>query len=618
MCGIAVALRQPGVDGPPVDEAALHAALHRRGPDAFASWTSDESWSSGGIAVWASRLVLWDEGNADQPYVSNDGLVAVFNGELFNLHTLCTSMGMEGASEVEVLTRGIREHGLAFLSRIDGQFAGVVIDQRTGRTTAFRDRFGICPLYYAVNERGCVLASDLQAVAALDAGLDVEWSAAGMAEVLCEWAAVAPSSPWTAIRQIGPGVAVCIERDGSLRESTWATPWRPQPDRSASTPALTEAIRRSVRDRTRSVGAIAVSLSGGIDSTIVAALATEVGIRRSFGLTLATEPSVERQQRAIVDILELEHDVLELQPADVFRDFVEFVSTRRVPMVRLGPIGMMGLARFVRGHGCTSILCGEGADELFCGYDSYRVLAARDGQFGAVGQIDWTEFGAPEFGAGRGPAFHAAYWRSLVDLDANRSLHRRSIVAPLQSFLGPALHGHVARRLGIEPERSAGRSPIEQRRHDDLVGLLPAYLLTVQGDHAWMEQAVEQRPPWLANDVAELALTGQASGYLSPSQGKLPVRAVLRELSRDHPRLAEFDADKAAFRVDCSLFLADPGTWDAVVAAIGACPTEWIDVPAVLQRATACARARRCSEQESMLLLFAASLGILTTLAGAP
>ncbi len=614
MCGIAVILPRPGRAVEPTDPAALAAALARRGPDVTGRWRSPVA------GMWASRLILWDEGRAEQP-AEIDGVVGCFNGELFNLDALRARLGRPGASEIEVLCAGVNRWGPAFLSGIDGQFAGVVVQVADGRAVAFRDRFGICPLYVTETPAGTAIASDLQALAAITPGPRPSIDLPGLAAAVAEWAAPPPSTPWVGVRQLLPGQALHVEGGRVVATTEWAaTPadglavsrsWAGDgPPSAAELDELEAAVRGAVRSRTRSVGRLAVSVSGGVDSTVIGALAAEAGVRRSFGLVVDGDDRLTAWQQTVADAVGLEHTVHVLRPADLLADLVDFVATRRVPLVRLGPVGMTGLAGTVRRAGITAVLCGEGADELFGGYDSARVLAARDGSFGPPAQLNWGEFGAPEFAAERGPAWAAAYWRSLIGLGTSTPTRRSGILAAHAALFGPELSRAMEHHWAMPPPAAAGPAA-DARRDADLGTLLAGYLLTVQGDHAWMEEGVEQRPPWLADDVARWALSRPVRRLVAIGEGKVPVRDVLRRLTAHHPALTTANVPKEAFRVDASVLLGDAAVWASFTELIAACPGELLDVPAVLARAAACRAAGRCSEAESMILVLGASLGVL-------
>jgi len=618
VCGLA-ALVTPDDAPDPADAPAVTDALRRRGPDGHGGWSGAHA------SLWSTRLALWDEGRTTQPYAA-DGLAAAFNGELFNLPHLQRRLGMPGAAEIEVLAHGVARLGPDFLREIDGQFAVVVVDERTGRTVAGRDRMGICPLYTApvrtpAGRAGTAYASEPGALRVL-APETFDWSPEGVADLLVDWAVPAPRTTWAGVAQVPSGTAVAPASGGPGAGVGWARPWGPpdasrpaapwDPDDPAAVDEVEALLRDAVHTRARSVGEVAVAVSGGVDSSTIAAIGAQEGLRRSFGIVVEGDEPTAARQRAVAQAVGLHHEVLELGAAAAWTAFQRVVTSRGIPLARLGPVGMAELARLVRSRGVTSVLSGEGADELFGGYDSARVLAARAGAWGATEDLDWRGFGAAELRQDAGPTWHAAYWRTVV-ADPTGALDRGRILGPVRSLFGPDLAEAWDRRaLGAGDGRTpAGTADPDARRVEDLTRLLAPFLLTVQGDHAWMGEGVEQRPPWLAGPVVDWAMARPVAGFLTLGAGKTPVRALLRRLATAYPGLAALDVPKAAYRIDASLFLRDAAAWEAMCAAIRRCPPALVDVDALLARARACHRAGRVSEPESALLLVASSLGLL-------
>lgn len=181
---------------------------------------------------------------------------------------------------------------------------------------------------------------------------------------------------------------------------------------------------------------------------------------------------------------------------------------------------------------------------------------------------------------------------------------------PVFGMLRPALTAAIDAAQAAD---TAGVTPVT-RRHADIEVLLGSYLLTVQGDHAWVEEGVELRPPYLANAVSDWALERDPSTYLSIAEGKLPVRRLLRRFAQDRPELAQFGYARAAFLVDTPFVLRSAEAAARLGELVAACPDKLIDTPAVRERWQACVRVGACSEAESMLFLLAASIGILSGL----
>ncbi len=622
MCGFALAIGAriagdvPGAPSPEVD-----AALARRGPD------STSHHREPGLNVVTTRLTHWEEGASAQPLVTQDGGLAVFNGELFNLPQLQAAIGRPGASEIETLLYGFRLEGPEFARRIDGQFAAVVRPFADSPVLAVRDRFGICPLYLTQRGTTSVLASSLEALTAL-AGGEFTLDIAGVASILHDWAPTHGLTTYTGVGQVAPGMVVELRHGEPPVTRAWAdaraaavtgaaadavTPAGTPLDDSALTGAdldeLAGLMRESVRARMRSTSQIVCLLSGGIDSTIIGALAREEGARTGLALYLDGDTMVHDRQVQVADALGYELIHHRLRPRAAVALLAEYVRTRRVPLVRLGPVGMMSLAHRARSEGIRGVLSGEGADELFSGYDSYRILAGRAGRFGDPRRLPWEQFGDPEFGADRGPRWARTYWRAVIGLSATAGNRRADIMKPVAELFRPRLREAFDRAAAL-PEDFG----LEHRRQADLRDLLGSYLLTVQGDHAWMEEGVEIRPPYLATPVARWALRRDPATFVDIANGKLPVRALLQRLAADRPELADLGFAKAAFRVDASFILREQDASADLRHLVVACPDDLLDASAVTDRFDRAVSAGTCSESESMIFLLAASLGVLASL----
>lgn len=598
MCGIAVVVEAANGDAR-VDTTAAEQALRRRGPDETVTHRDC------GATFIASRLTHWTEGAATQPYIGTGGTIAVFNGELYNLEELAALVGRVGGAEIEVLAEGVRAFGLDFLQRVDGQFAAVIRLGPDGPTYAVRDRFGVCPLFIARTPNRAVVASNIEAVLALT-GRTHGVSLKGLAGIVSDWAPTGGHTPFVGIDQVLPGHAVRLDHADAI-PVRWARD--PVGGDHGDADDFEVRLRQSVAARMRSTSPIACLISGGIDSTVIGALAAELGATTGIALYLDGDDVVRDRQRLVADTLGLELLHHRLDPYETVTTFEEYVATRRIPLVRLGPVGMTALARFTRDAGVRGVLSGEGADELFAGYDSYRIIAARAGLFGDPSTLPWAEFGWPEFGAERGERWARAYWRSLIALSPTAATRRGDVMRPVFPLLRPALV------TAIEAAQATDTADVTlaSRRQSDIDVLLGSYLLTVQGDHAWMEEGVELRPPYLSNTVADWALARDPSAYLSIAEGKRPIRQLLRRLAQDRPELAQFGYAKAAFRVDTSFVLRSGQAAARLGDLVAACPDELIDTAAVKDRWHACTRAGTCSEAESMLFLLTASLGVLAS-----
>lgn len=605
MCGVAVLCLSRDVSS--VDRSAFHAALaslEPRGPDESRGLEVER------CLIGSARLRLWNEGAATQPW-SRDRVIAVFNGELFNLDELRQRLGSPHASELEVLVLGVTAHGVEFLNDIDGQFAGVIVDQSRDRALFFRDRWGQVPLYLGCEAGVTAGASTAAAVRMMLGHRRGVVDSAGIVETACWWAPVAPTSSWQGVEQVPPGSFVYVERGSVTARGRWVPAPLPTSERALETTVdtadLSNRLNASVRLRSRTSGTpLTVALSGGVDSFLVATSAASLGLKHTFGL-VSREGSLEHaHQQLIGNRLGLSHEAVVLHPRRVLESFEGALRKIGTPLVRLAPIGMSILADEVSRAGFRVCLTGEGADEMFAGYDSFRILAASRGEYEGK---SWAEFGTGEFDAANraGPL----YWRFAADNRAGPLDSRINAGRFLTRFLRFDPSGLLAKQESRAVNSSSDViAALESHRRAEIDTLLSSYLLTVQSDHAWAASAVECRFPWLGSHVTDLALRVSAKSMIEASSGKLPIRALgaekAEELGLDPAMFS-----KRAFRVDLSHLMADPRVFDGFMEYCRACPDELLDVEGVLGVMDACRERARWPEPQSMLVTLAATFGVL-------
>lgn len=594
------------------ERCAAMEALSGRGPDSCGSSVRP------GITVLSCRTAPRDEDDPGQPYLSERGDIAVMNGEIFNARHLQDSLGMAGASPTAVLVEGVHRHGPRFLQRIDGQFA-FVMHRADGVTLAARDRFGICPLFYSLTAGRQTYASTITVLQSLSVQ-GQRFSVAGLASLLRDWACEAPHTPYEGIAQLLPGHVMTVSAAGDVELSRWTAPpgayAAHRAEDAGDLAALEEELQEAIRARKRSTGSVACLISGGVDSTVIAALAAREGVRRGLALWGEDDEETRDRQRQVAAALGMDLIQHRLDASEVMSTFRRYVETRRTPLSRLGPVGMTALARRARAEGIVAVISGEGADELFCGYDAYRLAAAGGGLFGDATELDWSLFGRAEIGVGRSDSWHRAYWQALIGL--RRATVRWSLLTPVTGFFGPVLAecwAEVQRPAG--PPVEGDMSPEEVRswlwthRQRDLDSLLASYLLVAQGGHAWAVEGVELRAPYLSAAVADRALAMHPADLVTVQRGKLPVYGLLERAAARHPALYDLGFAKSAFRVDAQFLVRDQQAYAEMREAVAACPAELVRTDALLKRLSRIGEAGVMSEAESMIVVLAASFGFL-------
>ncbi|CQR65203.1 asparagine synthase (glutamine-hydrolyzing) [Streptomyces leeuwenhoekii] len=471
--------------------ATMHSRLVHRGPDETYSLNTDV------LSAKLGRLGMNGLADGWQPAEDRSGrYVALTNGEVYNARELHEHLGSAGGAnrvDVAVVPELVARYGVQGLSRIDGQFATVVLDRADNELFLARDRFGICPMYYAVTGSRLHFCSELKPlVQSVPEAWKVDLGAVD--QYLSLGNIVAPRTLVQGVRAVPPGCAV---RFGPGLRPRTERYWR-YGDFSAAgddigAEEIRDTLRQSVRDRLHADVEIGAYLSGGFDSS---AIVTEVsGLQstplRTFSVVF-DDPALDegRFQREVAAAVGSKHEQVVCRPADISARFEEMVRHCCYPQRETYNVAAMMLADTVRATGIKGVLSGEGADELFFGYDSYAFdSAARTGR--AARAENEQAWGRADFG-----------W----EVDWRRLEQRRT--AYLTPEVREALAGREFWRTRLIPfsdEEVASLSRMQLRSVADVYVQLSGHLLGDHGDSMLMGSSVEGRYPFLGNAVVALA-----------------------------------------------------------------------------------------------------------------
>ncbi len=393
MCGIAGEFvwgdRRADVDA----VARMLPALARRGPDA------DGVWASGRVALGHRRLAILDlSQRAHQPMFDPEtGLALVFNGAIYNFRVLRADLEKRGhrffsTGDTEVILRGYAEWGEGVVARLHGMFAFALYDPRSQRLLLARDRMGIKPVYLARSGHGIRFASNTQALLAsgnVDTGLDAE-----SLHLLFSLHAVvpAPRTVLQGIRKLRPGHYLLVEADGHEHEECY---WRlcarrpEQPlDDNEWRERVEAGLRRAVRRRLEVADVpVGILLSGGLDSSLLVALAMEEGAHdlRTFTIGFEDQPEEKGSEfeysDPVAERYSTDHQRTLIPNSEVLRRLPEAVGAMAEPMFGQDAVAFYLLSEQVSRH-VKVVQSGQGADEVFGGYFWYpRMAEDRDGDW---------------------------------------------------------------------------------------------------------------------------------------------------------------------------------------------------------------------------------------------
>src|SRR6266446_5924630 len=380
MCGITGwANLDPRSRPPDGAEELLRSMCDRmihRGPDSEGYFVDD------GIALGMRRLAIIDLLTGEQPAFNEDESIAVIlNGEIYNYRELRSDLEKRGhrfrsTSDTEVLPHLYEEYGREMVQHLNGMFAFALWDDRRRRLFVARDRFGEKPLYWGVFDRTLLFASEPKVLLAHPA-VQPNLSLNALRQYLSFDYVPAPLSIYEGINKLPAAHTLTLE-DGEIKtQAYWCLSYRtkqPAPSEADAAEHLRELLADSVRMRLVSDVPLGVLLSGGIDSSVVAALAVRASSEpvKTFSISFAESSFDESQYaRAVAKFLGTDHHEERLS-ANLAANLVgEIGSWMDEPFSDPSLVPTYLLSRFTRRH-VTVALGGDGGDELFAGYQMYR------------------------------------------------------------------------------------------------------------------------------------------------------------------------------------------------------------------------------------------------------
>jgi asparagine synthase (glutamine-hydrolysing) len=520
MCGIAGIADFTG-DPPP--RAALElmcARLHHRGPDASAI----DIRNNVGLAM--TRLAVIDLSGGAQPYRSEDGAItAVFNGEIYNFRALRDRLESRGhrfggQADGEVIVHLWEEKGAEALGELEGMFALAVHDARAGRLWLARDRLGIKPLFVAADARRVAFGSEIKAILAAG-GVPRDVDDIGLDEFLSWEYVPAPRTLFAGIEKLESGALMEVDLgSGAVRRSRWWELDRHAIGRRARSASVDldelagpvdAAIATAVRSQLVSDVPLGAFLSGGVDSSLVAA---HMGRASTFSIGF-DDPSYDELVWAeqVARHLGTEHHtrVLHASSGGLLDELLGYLED---PIADFSIFPTYLVSRLAREH-VTVALSGDGGDELFGGYETYvaqevgrlwrrcpppvrRAAASALAALRPAGTKKGIRNKARRFVEGfEAPAaYEHARWRLFLSRQLRRELYEPDWLASLPEDAG----GHI-RRLFDEAD---GLPPVGRRLYVDARSYLADNCL-VKVDRMSMACSLEVRVPLLDTSVVETA-----------------------------------------------------------------------------------------------------------------
>jgi len=543
MCGIAGFLTDRVIPDARRTLQRMTRSLRHRGPDDEGAYLDDFS------ALGVCRLSIIDLETGHQPIANEDRTIwVVHNGEIYNFQALRDQLERRGhrfrtQCDTEVIVHAYEEYGEDCASALDGMFAFAIWDVRQRMLLLARDRMGEKPLYYHAGPNAFVFGSELRALLEHPA-VPRELSLSSLHRYLSFEYVPAPHSILAGIDKLPPGHQLTMSPGGKPRVMPyWDLAFAPDDSIGADEWAtiLRQELERSVRRQLASDVPLGVFLSGGVDSSAIAAIATKVGGRtiKTFSLGFAEASYDERRfARTVARHCGTDHTEVEFSPKDALRLLDRAGDLLDEPLVDGSFLPLVQLSQAAR-QAVGVVLSGDGGDEIFCGYPTF--LAERGVQWvqrwprwlqraaehGVARLSPSARYGSAEFLLKqfvRGLPFPRAERTQLL-LGGLTAVERSALLAP-----GPS-------RIDVDPyedlatiaDQTRAYSPIDQLIYQHCKFYLAGQNL-VAVDRASMACGLEVRAPFLDRPVVELVSRIPSQLKLAGWQPKAILKRALRGL----------------------------------------------------------------------------------------
>jgi asparagine synthase (glutamine-hydrolysing) len=545
MCGISGKLnfdREESVD--PALLRRMMDIISHRGPDGAGEYRQ------GRVGLGHRRLSIIDLSTGDQPMCNEDGTVwVVYNGEIYNFPELRTELESVGhkfrsTGDTEVIVHLYEEFGPQCVARLRGMFAFALWDERKELLLLARDHVGIKPLYYSNTGRALVFASELKAVMC-DPSVARRVNPRAIDRLITYYYLPGSETPFEGIYKLEPGHFLTVSNGQIAVQQYWGLRFGAQENWKSFDEAvefLRPLLRRSVKDHMISDVPVGVLLSGGVDSTGILRYAVEQTGEPIHTFTIGFAGEGFADERAYARLAAKQYGTVHQEITITSREFLEFLPKyvwhMEEPIYEAPGVALYYVARLARESAVKVLLSGEGGDEAFGGYQTYRnllVLEQLKAGFGpargllrsglqGLGQLGWrrvapysklVDRALPEYYLSRTATPETPFNRLKSALYSRDFLHA----------LGEPDASEPTRRLF---DRVEGQPLLDRMLYVDTKSWLPDRLL-LKADKMTMATSVELRVPLLDSRVLEFAASLPQSFKVRGWSTKRLLKAALKD-----------------------------------------------------------------------------------------
>ena len=521
------------------------------------------------IALSHRRLKIIDlSENASQPMqLSKDGPVIVFNGEIYNFLDLkkkyfSSKYKFKSESDTEIIILLYEKYGLKGLQELEGIFSFAIWDPKKDLLAIYRDRMGIKPIFFAESELGLVFGSEIKALLEIS-GIDLSISNQAFSEYLWYGNSYENRSFYNGVHSLLPGQCLVVEGNRRRLEYWWKIEeWLEKPigytNKAEATDLLRDAIDNSVKRQLIADVPVGIFLSGGVDSSTIAASVKESGVKdiNSYSASFDFDKGIDESKKALLvsQHLGLKHNLLKIKGSNIIDVMTLLAKAHDEPFADAANIPLYLMCKELDPT-VKVVLQGDGGDELFAGYRRYQILKnAKYFKFlpGYLSRM-------LRLGGKHGHRASRIY-DAITQSDPAIRMALLLTVETLKDNPNKLLNQNKREHLNLSTDpflayknacmRFNMQDPIQQMLLTDITVQLPSQFLT-KVDRSTMAAGIEARVPLLDENIAKIAVGMTSEWKANNNQNKI----ILRDSQRGRLPSSILDGPKTGFGVPYEYWL---------------------------------------------------------------
>ncbi|MCK5127019.1 MAG: asparagine synthase (glutamine-hydrolyzing) [candidate division Zixibacteria bacterium] len=528
MCGIAGYFKLKGKATPDRELITrMVNAIKHRGPDEFGAYFDNV------CSLGQARLSIIDLSTGSQPLCNEDGTIWIsFNGEIYNYIELRPELEKLGhvfktQSDTEVIVHAYEQWGRDCVKRFNGQFAFAIYNKSEQSLFLVRDRMGIRPAFYTIQNGRFYFASEMKSIFC-DPSIPRRLDMRALDETFSWWTSAPPRTPFENINELEAGTWIEVKNGEITKGRYWQMDFpesfdysRPIEDYAAE---LKELLTDAVRLRLRADVPVGAYLSGGLDSAVITALIRQVDKTRleTFSVTFDDDAFDESEfQKQMAEHLGTSHHTVSCDYKSIAESFPKVIWHTERPIIRTAPTPLYLLSGLVRENDFKVVLTGEGSDEILGGYDIYketviRAFWAKNPDSEIRPKLLKKLYPTLPVSGARAKFYLEQFYKSGLEKTGEyyfSHIPRFNTTSKIKDFLTSEARNAVAENDTIMafgndlPEKFDSWHHLPRAQFLESKSLLAGYLLSSQGDRVSAANSIEGRFPFLDHRVVEFAST---------------------------------------------------------------------------------------------------------------